>query len=343
MNISNTKKKKIISSITMIVFCSLSGSLFALFVRFFLSGTDTGPLYKYVLLGSITGFILPATFLLFAPFIDSIKKMPLWVSLFLQPLFFSLIIGVEYGAAFSLTFGLEEFHKTPFIFETVAFSLIMSFISIFLENINRLLGAKVLRGLMIGTYHQPVQEERYIMFLDISGSTSIAEKIGDLRFHSLLNKFFSDISKHVIDNFGDIYKYVGDEVIITWQFSKKTNKYSPVDAYESVCRCIEAQKKYYQNEFGIVPSFKAGLHYGKVIVGEMGTYKQEIALLGDAMNTASRIQSACKDIGSRFLLSKDAVDKMNEQYISVENRSFKSVGNIELRGKEHPMELFSIE
>lgn len=306
MSISNTKRVKLISSISLVIICSLAGSLFSLFIRFFLNKDDNAPLMQYVILGSITGFVLPATFLFLDPLLARFKKMPLWVCFFIQPFFFAVIIGLEYGTIYSLTFGISSFLYDSFIIETVIFSLIMVSISIFIENINRLLGANVLRGLMIGTYHKPVQEERYIMFLDISGSTAIAEKIGDIRFHSLLNDFFCDITKPVVDNYGDIYKYVGDEIILTWRYSKKVKKHSPVDAYLSICSCIESRRNYYGNKYGVIPSFKAGLHYGKVIVGEMGSYKQEIALLGDAMNTASRIQGACKPSGTDFLLSIDA-------------------------------------
>ncbi|HOE08730.1 MAG TPA: adenylate/guanylate cyclase domain-containing protein [Treponemataceae bacterium] len=339
----NSKKDRILSIAAMLFICSFLGALFALFLRTFVISEYRGPSVEFIILGALTGFIIPLSFHLLSPVITAIKKMPLWVSFFIQPAFFSLIIGLEYGIIIFFTFRPEDFLKNSFLFETIFFSLVISFFVSFFDNLNRLVGKKVLRGLMIGTYHQPVQEERYIMFLDISGSTSIAEKIGDIRFHSLLNNFFSDIAKPVIDNYGDIYKYVGDEVIITWQFSPKTRKFSPIDAYDAICSEIKMKNDYYEKNFGIIPSFKAGLHYGKVVVGEMGSYKQEIALLGDAMNTASRIQSACKPLDSNFLLSKDAVKKMMEQYISVENKSFKSVGEIELRGKEHPMELFIIE
>lgn len=342
MRISNMKKMKLISSLSIVLLCSFAGLLFSLFIRFFLYSGDDEPIINFIILGSITGFVIPVTFLLLEPLISRIKKMPLWVSLFFQPLFFAVIIGLEYGVIYSLTFGHSDFLANSFIIETVIFSLIMSFISIFLENINRLLGAKVLRGLMIGTYHKPVQEERYVMFLDITGSTSIAEKIGDISFHLLLNDFFCDISKPVIDNFGDIYKYVGDEVIITWQFTKKTSAHSPVDAYTAICDCIAQRRDVYLKKYGVVPDFKAGLHFGKVIVGEMGSYKQEIAVLGDVMNTASRIQSACKSAGANFLLSKDAMDKLTLHYTHEKKRIFISKGNIELRGKEHPMELFTI-
>lgn len=343
MLLANSKKVKILSVFSMLFICSVLGSLFALFLRTFLIDEYRGSAVDFIILGALTGFVIPLSFHLLSPVLTALKKMPLWVSFFVQPAVFSLVIGVEYGTIIFFTFRPEDFLKNSFLLETIIFSLIISFLVTFFDNLNRLVGKKVLRGLMIGTYHQPVQEERYIMFLDIAGSTSIAEKIGDLRFHSLLNNFFSDITKPVIDNFGDIYKYVGDEIIITWQYSKKSSRYSPVDAYIAIGECIDSMKEYYNKTYGVIPSFKVGLHYGKVIVGEMGTYKQEIALLGDAMNTASRIQSACKDIGSNILLSKDAVDKMKEHYISTKNRHFNSVGNIELRGKEHPMELFTID
>lgn len=343
MVLENSKRVKLFSVFSMLLICSFLGALFALFLRTFIINEDRGPAVEFIILGSLTGFIIPLSFHLLSPVISAIKKMPLWVSFFIQPAFFSFIIGVEYGIIIFLTFRPDNFLKNSFLIETIFFSLTISFLVTFFDNLNRLVGKKVLRGLMVGTYHQPVLEERYIMFLDIAGSTSIAEKIGDLKFHSLLNNFFCDITKPIIDNYGDIYKYVGDEVIITWQFLKNTQKHSPVDAYISIYSAIEVRKDYYEKAYGFVPSFKAGLHYGKVIVGEMGSYKQEIALLGDAMNTASRIQGACKPSGTNFLLSRDAINALQMHYDHEKRREFMSMGNIELRGKENALELFTIQ
>jgi adenylate cyclase len=175
------------------------------------------------------------------------------------------------------------------------------------------------------------------MFLDLAGSTAIAERIGNVAFHSLLNDFFCDISRPIMDGKGDIYKYVGDEAIITWP--AKGSGQSPVAAFFAIRDAIDLRADDYAKLYGEVPRFRAGLHFGEVIVGEMGLYKTEIALLGDVMNTASRIQSQCRPLGADFLASSDAMAAIGD--LSGGYRSL-SRGKCELRGKENAMELYEL-
>ena len=58
------------------------------------------------------------------------------------------------------------------------------------------------------------------MFLDLKGSTAIAEKIGNQQFFKLLSDFYSDITDMILQTKGEIYQYVGDEVIVSWTIPK---------------------------------------------------------------------------------------------------------------------------
>ena len=88
-----------------------------------------------------------------------------------------------------------------------------------------------------------------------------------------------------------------------------------------------------------MPYCRAGLHCGPVIVGEMGDFKREIAFLGDTVNTTARIQEACKEYGADLLVSSELLNKLQVP------RDYKvtSLGEIRLKGKDKPMELFGIE
>jgi len=58
------------------------------------------------------------------------------------------------------------------------------------------------------------------MFIDLNDSTTIAEKIGDIEYNKFLNNFFYDITDSIIENYGRIYRYVGDEVVVSWKLKK---------------------------------------------------------------------------------------------------------------------------
>jgi hypothetical protein len=63
-------------------------------------------------------------------------------------------------------------------------------------TLSRLLGTGILVSLFTGRYHHPREEERIVLFLDVKGSTRLAERLGDKRFHRFLNRVFFDVSDH---------------------------------------------------------------------------------------------------------------------------------------------------
>jgi adenylate cyclase len=74
--------------------------------------------------------------------------------------------------------------------ETVVMAMLASIVVNILFAVNQLLGPGVLFNFLIGRYRRPQREERLFLFLDICHSTTIAEQIGDLKFHAYLDDFF---------------------------------------------------------------------------------------------------------------------------------------------------------
>jgi adenylate cyclase len=79
-------------------------------------------------------------------------------------------------------------------------------------------GQDVFWNMIRGRYNTPKQEKRIFMFLDINSSTSIAEQLGDEKYHAFLKDFFADFTYPILDNKGSIYQYVGDEVVVAWKY-----------------------------------------------------------------------------------------------------------------------------
>jgi adenylate cyclase len=206
-------------------------------------------------------------------------------------------------------------------------------------SLNRLLGRRVLGNFFTGRYFHPVEEERVFMFLDLSSSTSIAEKIGNVQFHRLLHEFFCDVSDVVFDTDGEIYKYVGDEVIVVWKLADGVRDANCVRCYFGICEAVGAARQKYETRFGLVPQFTAGMHCGKVIAGEMGDDRVEIAFLGDVVNTTSRVQAECKAKSERLLVT----ETLSQKLALPAHLRLKDVGRTKLRGKEQEVGLYTIE
>ena len=207
-------------------------------------------------------------------------------------------------------------------------------------SVNDLLGPGVLFAFAAGRYHNPRIEERALLFIDMRASTAIAERLGELRYLSLLNRFVGDVSFAVAEASGGIHKYVGDEVIATWRLAPGANPPACVNAAFAALDRIAAQGPAYQREFGVVPDFRAGLHCGPVAVGELGSLRREIALIGDTMNTAARILEACRDTENRVLASAALIERLATLPPGVTRRR---LGEFPVRGKERRLELDVLE
>ena len=200
------------------------------------------------------------------------------------------------------------------------------------------LGQGTLRNFFLGTYHRPLQEERIFMFLDMKSSTTIAEKLGHVQYFEMLREYFFDLSSAVIDYAGTIYQYAGDEMIICWKLKEGLKNNTSIECFFAMKRVLKKETKKYHSTYGCLPGFKAGMHYGMVTTGEIGSLKKEIIFTGDVLNTSARIQGLCNHFNSDLLLSEDLVKiiQFPNNYIIT------SVGENLLKGRSKATELFSI-
>ncbi len=189
-------------------------------------------------------------------------------------------------------------------------------------------------------YSKPFSEvERVFMFLDLRSSTTIAEKLGHIQYFELLNDFFRDIAEPISSNKGQIYQYVGDEVVVSWPLEDGLSDANCLQCFFDIVNKMATLTHKYLEKYAVNPSFKAGMHFGKVSTGTVGTLKKEIIYTGDVLNTASRIEGLCNKHNVDLLLSKALVDvlQLNNDYLP------KRIGEISLRGKSTEIILFTIE
>ena len=82
------------------------------------------------------------------------------------------------------------------------------------------LGHQVLLNFFTGRYHNPKEEQRIFMFLDMKNSTTIAEQLGHDQYFKLLEHYYEIMTDPIINSLGEVYQYIGDEVVITWDAHK---------------------------------------------------------------------------------------------------------------------------
>lgn len=220
----------------------------------------------------------------------------------------------------------------------VVYTLVIYTLLVLLLQINNLLGEGVLWKFILGKYHKPREEERIFMFLDMKSSTMIAEKLGHVRFYELLNELFHEISRPVIMTKAEIYQYIGDEMVLTWEVEDGLNNLNCLRTFFMFKENIEKKNESYFHRFGVKPEFKAGLHFGKVISAQIGDLKREIVYNGDVLNTTSRIQNECNKYNRSFLVSGILKDRLKQS----PEFQWERIDTVTLRGKETEVELYSV-
>ena len=206
--------------------------------------------------------------------------------------------------------------------------------------VNDKYGPGVFKDFLLGKYFHPRREERIFMFMDLRSSTTIAEKLGEERYFSFLRDVIEHSTTSILDAKGEIYQYVGDEIVISWKMYEGMDHTNCLKCFFSIQEVLRLKTSYYEETYdGILPEFKAGLHYGHVVAGEIGVVKRDIVFSGDVLNTASRIQQKCNELGVDILLSNYLLDKLNLQTDTFEP---KEIGEMELRGKEQKVMLYTL-
>ena len=329
----------------------LFGFVVGMIVRYLLDNVAERDVANYVRSGlhgagiALAAWIVQEFFLAQAhtPAGAVLRRMPVLAEVLIRSLVMTVVIlvvgtalqAVLYAETLQLRWLDSSWFKVhlPLL---VAIGLSMSLLISSVTEAARLIGRPMLGSIVLGTYHRPVREELIVMFLDLAESTSLAEKLGELRVHDLITRFFYDIDGPINDHGGSILSYVGDEVIVTWPVTgDPVLNARCLACFVAIDARMASLAGEYQREFGIVPRFRAGLHAGPVIVSECGGLKRQLAYFGDTMNVAARICEYCKARGCRWLVSGAVLGQLTLPA----KLKISSGESIVLRGREQPLEI----
>ena len=243
------------------------------------------------------------------------------------------LADVEVWSKTARFFGSLTFLNTFLqLFFTLLLSLIYAAVS---EN----LGHHVLRNFFTGKYHKPIVERRIFMFLDMKHSTTIAEQLGHVKYYELLKDYYESMSDSIIHFKGEVYQYIGDEVVVSWKEQSGLDEGNCIKCFYAIKKNLRNQSDSFVEKYNVIPDFKAGIHVGEVTTGEIGALKKEIVFTGDVLNTTARIQSLCKEYKSDLIISDILLSALK----NIASFSTTSLGELTLRGKSNPIHLFAID
>ncbi|MDX2065046.1 MAG: adenylate/guanylate cyclase domain-containing protein [Fimbriimonadaceae bacterium] len=219
-----------------------------------------------------------------------------------------------------------------------AAALCAAFLVNAVQAIARKLGPGVLTNWVRGYYHEPREEVRIFMFLDMKDSTTLAEQLGHLRFSALVRDFMADLTDPILETDAEVSHYIGDEVVITWTMPKGLDRANCLRLFRLFRTRLTSRAPSYKAKYGVVPDFKAGAHCGAVVATEVGEIKSEIVYHGDVLNTAARIQAQCNTLNCDFLISGELAGMITSPEFRTRPRGLHT-----LKGRVQPVELVEVQ
>jgi len=173
------------------------------------------------------------------------------------------------------------------------------------------------------------RKEMSVLFSDIRGFTNLSEKLTASELKSLLNRYFSPITKTIFEHQGTIDKYVGDMVMAFWNapLDVKAHAELAVKAGFSMLKITDELSKSFVLDGLPAIDIGVGINTGEMNVGDMGSeYRRAYTVLGDAVNLGSRLESLTKYYGVRFLVSQMTAKQC-------QNIRFRTIDKVKVKGK----------
>jgi len=170
-----------------------------------------------------------------------------------------------------------------------------------------------------------------VLFADVRGSTALAEDLGSTQFAALLNRFYAAVSDVLIPSMAIIDKMIGDEVMAFWVPAIGSDyRKRAVQAAEGILKSMSTGP-----DGDLLLPVGIGVHAGVAYVGKVGSEGvQDFTVLGDVVNTASRMQALAA--AGQIVLSEETYAEVADAYPNAPSEA------MEVRGKAEPMKLYTI-
>jgi len=180
-----------------------------------------------------------------------------------------------------------------------------------------------------------VSRDLCFLFTDIRGFTSLCEGLPPKNVVALLNHYLDIETQIILENDGDIDKYVGDELMAFFSGPKKE-----INACKAAMQIRSAMRKEQERsmEAGLTyVSIGIGINSGEVIFGSVGSRtRKDFTSIGDTVNLAARLESANKAYGSKSIITEAVYKKLRGQFICRE------LDFITVKGKTEPVRIYEI-
>ena len=214
--------------------------------------------------------------------------------------------------------------------------------------LDRLVSKDIVRELLADRerYTQLVRGQRRavtVLFSDVRGFTTLSERAADpAAFIAQLNEYLGEMVDIVFRHQGTLDKFIGDAVMAVW--GSMHTEGAEADAQKAVAAALEMRERLaalnarWAAEGKLSLAIGIGVNHGEVIVGGLGSEKSkmEITVMGDAVNTASRLEGLTKEYGLDLLIGESVAQRVSETF------RLRTVDLVRVKGKTKPTEVMTV-
>jgi len=173
------------------------------------------------------------------------------------------------------------------------------------------------RGIAEGPRPASIGEEKNlaILFADVRGFTALSERMSPYDVIYFLNRYFH-LTNKVIESYGGyIDNYMGDGLIALFGHDDAPDAaFRAVSAALTMLEEVQKRSRHFEDLYGVSVRIGVGIHHGNVVVGMIGAGdRQRMTVIGDAVNFASRIESANKKFGTELLISNEVYRRIADR------------------------------
>jgi adenylate cyclase len=300
------------------------------------------PLVVGAAFGFITSVVIGGVelFVLDGPMRDWLGGLSFTANLMVRSaIYAAFILIIQLSQSDGITAGLSLKTSSQNFWSGAISSAVIAILMNLVFGIANIIGPRAFLNFITGRYHSPVEEDRFVLFVDIAGSTGLAERLGGIAIHRLLDRTFRLLTLAVVDYHGEVLNYVGDEVIVTWRERDGAIDCRPLRCFAAMRQELSRASGQFEREFGTVPRIRGSLHFGPVIVGEIGDVKRAIVFNGDVMNTAARLEELSRTVDGGFLASRMAM----ERFSSAPPFAIRDLGRLPIRGRADGIDVIGID
>ena len=159
-----------------------------------------------------------------------------------------------------------------------------------------------------------------ILFSDIRNFTPFTESNLPYDVVHMLNRYFLAMGAAVLQNDGYIDKYIGDGMMALFGLSGGEPKVVCLNAIRAGLQMLSKLvdvNQHLRRHFGVEFGTRIGIHFGEAVIGQMGhPKKMQFTAIGDAVNTASRIESAVKNTTASLLISEAVHEQVRDEIVT---------------------------